>query len=478
MLFNSINFIVFIILFIPLYFVTRGKIRVWLSLISSYFFYGCWDYRYLLLILVLTLVNYYCAINISTHRNVKKKQLYLSISIVVSLLILGFFKYYNFFIYNLNSILAFIDFDNNLSTLNIILPVGISFYTFQAMSYTIDVYRNKLEPEQSLLIFSTYIAFFPQLVAGPIIRATCFIPQLSAKKLIHSDRIINGIYMVVWGFFLKLVIADSLAMVVDIRFENPEVHNALSVLIGVVFYAFQIYGDFAGYSLIAIGIAHILGFNFPDNFDRPYFSKNISEFWQRWHISFSSWLRDYIYISIGGNRSGKILMYRNILITMLLCGLWHGAGWNFIIWGGINGIFIITHRLFNVVMSKIKFSTPSIGFVNNIFLLTKILITFSFVCLGWIFFRSNNLYESLIIINKIRQFNDYHFFSVTQKIYILKGTMLIGFLVFVEGMSLMYNTKQFLNEYPNIKIVWIAFILVLISFFGTFENNAFIYFQF
>jgi len=478
MLFNSINFILFIILFIPLYFITRGKMRVWLSLISSYFFYGCWDYRYLLLILVLTLVNYYCAINISTHSNLKQKQLYLTISIIVSLFILGFFKYYNFFIDNFNSILALFDFENNLPTLNIILPVGISFYTFQAMSYTIDVYRNKLEPEKSLLIFSTYIAFFPQLVAGPIIRATCFIPQINAKKLITSDRIINGIYMVVWGFFLKLVIADSLAMVVDIRFENPDVHNALSVLIGVIFYSFQIYGDFAGYSLIAIGIAHILGFNFPDNFDRPYFAKNISEFWQRWHISFSSWLRDYIYISFGGNRSGKVLMYRNILITMLLCGLWHGAGWNFIMWGAINGLFIITHRLFSNCFNKIKFPTPTTAFIQNIIVITKILFTFSCVCLGWIFFRSTDFYESIIIINKIIQLNDYNFFSVTQKIYILKGMMLIVFLVFVEGISLMCNTKQFLNENPNLKIIWIAFIIVLISLLGTFENNAFIYFQF
>jgi len=414
----------------------------------------------------------------SVNTNLDKKKTFLLISITVSLLILGIFKYYNFFITNLNSMFNYVGVGSIFSTFNIILPVGISFYTFQAMSYTIDVYRNKIEPENSLLTFATYIAFFPQLVAGPIIRATCFIPQLKSRQNFNSNNVINGFYMVVWGFFLKIVVADSLALVVDVRFENIEIQNALSMLIGVIFYAFQIYGDFAGYSLIAIGIAHILGFNFPDNFDRPYFSKNISEFWQRWHISFSSWLRDYVYISLGGNRAGKISMYRNILITMLICGLWHGAGWNFIIWGGINGIFIIIHRLFNSILSKIKFQTPSSAIIYNLVVPTKMLFTFSFICIGWIFFRSNNLYDSLNILNKIAQINDYNFSSVTQKIYILKGMMLICFLVFVEGMSLLFNTKKFLNDHLNIKILWIAFIIVLISLCGTFENNAFIYFQF
>lgn len=468
MLFNSINFIVFLSIFIPLYFLAKGRVRKWLTLSASYLFYGWWDYRFLLLIAILTLINFYCGLNITTKNSNKQKILLLSFSVISSLLILGFFKYYNFFLDNIIGFLNFIGFNGNFNTLHIILPVGISFYTFQAMSYPLDVYSKKIMPEKSLLNFATFVAFFPQLVAGPIVRASCFIPQLKTDRTFNSEDILNGINLIIWGFFLKIVIADSLALVVDVRFENPEIHNALSLLIGIIFYAFQIYGDFAGYSLIAIGVARILGYKFPANFDRPYFSSNLGEFWHRWHISLSSWLRDYLYIPLGGNRVSELKIYRNILITMLLGGLWHGANWNFIIWGGIHGIVLVVQRvyLYSII--------PTVDMFKPV----KILFTFSIVCLAWVFFRSNSLNDSLYILEKIFQFQDYNFSGVTQKFHVIKGSMLICFLVLTEGISFGMDTVKFKNEHVYLTILWSACILTLISLFGTFGSNSFIYFQF
>lgn len=477
MLFHSIDFIIFILSFIPLYFLTKGKTRLWLSLGSSYLFYGWWDYRFLLLISGLTLLNFYCGLNLTDKTKPKRNYIFLSISVISSLLILGFFKYFNFFIDNFISMLNLLGFDGNFNALRIILPVGISFYTFQAMSYTLDVYNKKIDPEKSLLNFATFVAFFPQLVAGPIVRASCFIPQLKSDRVLDSEDIINGIRLIIWGFFLKVVIADSLSMVVDIRFENPTSHNALSMLIGVVFYAFQIYGDFAGYSLIAIGVARILGFTFPVNFDRPYFASNFSEFWQRWHISLSSWFRDYLYIPLGGNRSGELKKYRNILITMLLGGLWHGASWNFIIWGGIHGMALVMQRVWYDFFAKKKLS-PSGYFSINALKLLKIIFTFCIICLAWVFFRSSNMNDSLYVLGKIFQFEDYSVSGVTQKFHVIKGAMLICFLVFIEGMSFRIDTTNFMNKHAFLTMLWSAGLLVLIALFGTFGNNAFIYFQF
>jgi len=478
MLFNSFNFIIFIIIFIPLYYATSGKLRLWLCLISSYIFYGWWNYRYLSLIIVLTLINYYCALTISSQPQLKKKKFFLFISILVPLTLLGFFKYNNFFINNINHIFYFLGFEFNVKHLQLILPVGISFYTFQAMSYTIDVYRNTIKPERSILIFATYIAFFPQLVAGPIVRASCLIPQLKTDRSFNSEDIINGIYFIVWGFFLKVVVADSLSMVVDIRFDTPEIQNALSLIIGIIFYSYQIYGDFAGYSLIAIGIARILGFKFPVNFNKPFFSSNVIELWQRWHISLSLWIRDYLYIPLGGSKLGKFRQYINICITMMLTGLWHGANWTFVFWGGIHGIFLILYRLLLDLFGKTKLSIPSIPILNNLMKVMNILFVFILFCFAAIFFRSNNLHDSLLIIKTIIHFDDYSFSAVTQKFHVIKGMMLIIFLIICEGVSVWFNTKNFINNHPNITMIWTAFILVLISLFGTFGNNAFIYFQF
>jgi D-alanyl-lipoteichoic acid acyltransferase DltB (MBOAT superfamily) len=477
MLFNSIEFVVFILIFIPLYFSTKGKVRLSLSLGSSYLFYGWWDYRFLGLIILLTLLNFYCGLNISSKTNSKRNYTYLSASIISSLVILGFFKYFNFFTENFIAILNVFGYEGVGSALNIILPVGVSFYAFQTMSYTLDVY-HKLEPEKSLLNFATFVAFFPQLVAGPIVRASCFIPQLKTDRVFNVDDVVSGIQLIIWGFFLKVVIADSLSMVVDVRFASPEAHNALSILIGVVFYAFQIYGDFAGYSLIAIGIARLLGYKFPVNFNRPYFAHNFSDFWQRWHISLSSWLRDYLYIPLGGNRSGQLKMYRNLMITMLLGGLWHGASWNFIIWGGIHGTALILQRVWSDTIGIKKQSSSSNMLAVNSLKLLNIFFTFSIVCSAWVFFRSSSFEDSILIFQKIFQFDDYSFQGVTQKFHVMKGILLIGVLILIESMSFRVNFKNFKDQYASFSMLWSAGVLVFISLFGTFGNNSFIYFQF
>ena len=483
MLFNSLTFLVFISLFIPAYFFTHGKVRLWLCLLSSYLFYGWWDYRFLLLILALTLINFYCGLHMldASENRKKHSHKFLWISMLSSLGILGFFKYYNFFSSNIVYMLNNFDINVDQLTIDIILPVGISFYTFQTMSYTIDIYRYQLKPEKSLLKFSTFVAFFPQLVAGPIVRASVFIPQLRSDRFPTAQDIIIGLQWVIWGFFLKVVVADSLALVVDVRFDNPLNHNALSLLIGVIYYAFQIYGDFAGYSLIAIGIARILGFHFPENFHKPYFSSNITEFWRRWHISLSTWLRDYLYFSLGGNRHGNFKMYRNLLVTMILGGLWHGASWNFIIWGGLHGIYLMVHKLFSRVKdqgqadSSARVKISVFAYPVNIM---KIVFTFTLVCIAWVFFRSTDLNDALIILEKIVYIDDYQFSGVPQKFHVIKGFIVIAFLLFIEAFSSTTIILKLKEQQPYLHLLFSAFVLILIAFWGTFDNSAFIYFQF
>jgi alginate O-acetyltransferase complex protein AlgI len=296
MIFNSLPFFVFIGIFLPLYFLLKGKARLLLCLIGSYFFYGWWDWRFLSLIVFSTLIDYAVGLKLNKTEEQSKRYRLLLSSMIVNLGFLAFFKYFNFFIGSFAGLLESVGMNANIHSLNIILPVGISFYTFQSMSYTIDVYKKKIAVEKDFIRFATFISFFPQLVAGPIVRASDFLPQFQKDREFDWDRIIAGTSQILWGFFKKVAVADSLAPFVDQCFDAPGGFSSIHLLIGVVFYSFQIYCDFSGYSDIAIGLARILGFDFPQNFRTPYFSKNFSEFWKRWHISLSSWLQDYLYI--------------------------------------------------------------------------------------------------------------------------------------------------------------------------------------
>lgn len=403
----------------------------------------------------------------------RKKLLW--VSVFVNLGFLAFFKYFNFFTDSFLEMALSFGWNPGWNTLNIILPVGISFYTFQSMSYTIDVYKKKIPVESDFLRFATFIAFFPQLVAGPIVRASDFLPQFQNDKKFEWDRLTTGLAQILWGFFKKVAIADSIAPFVDQCFASPDSFSSMHLLIGVVFYSFQIYCDFSGYSDIAIGLARIMGFDFPDNFKKPYFSKDFSEFWTRWHITLSSWLRDYLYISLGGNRHGDFKTQRNLMITMLLGGLWHGASWVFVFWGFLHGAYLIGQRLLGKPFGKLlrALRTPKFLQVGiNIF------IVYILTSLAWIFFRSPDFETAVRVIQGIATFENFTFASVINKFIVLKGLLLIAILLSVEIADEKAKFSEIVKVNPLFRVASFAVLLWLIAIFGAFDANSFIYFQF
>ena len=346
MLFNTVEFIAFFVVVLGLYWALNHRWQNRLLLVGSYFFYGCWDYRFLSLIVISTVIDYVSGIKIHGSDNRRTRKFFLVLSMCTNLGLLGVFKYFGFFAENFQALMGRIGLETSSSSLRIILPVGISFYTFQTMSYTIDIYRRKLEPTRHFFDFALFVSFFPQLVAGPIERAKRLLPQVLKERHFSKPQFLDGLHLIVWGLFMKMVVADNMARIVDYVFsKHAGSLTGLEIFLGIVAFAFQIYGDFSGYSDIARGTAKCMGFEIMVNFKRPYFSLNPSEFWTRWHVSLSSWLRDYLYISLGGNRGGTLRMYRNLALTMLLGGLWHGAGWTFIAWGAFHGLILILYRL-------------------------------------------------------------------------------------------------------------------------------------
>jgi D-alanyl-lipoteichoic acid acyltransferase DltB (MBOAT superfamily) len=475
MIFNSLTFLTFIAIFLPGYFLLKGKARLLWSLAGSYLFYGWWDWRFLGLIFLSTLVDYWLGLQIDRQTDEKKRYRMMTFSCVLNLTFLGFFKYFDFFIESFRGLLVQLGLEPDIGTLDIILPVGISFYTFQSMSYTIDVYRRYLKPEPDFLKYATFVAFWPQLVAGPIVRASDFLPQFNKDHEFNWNRVISGTGRILWGFFKKCAVADSLAPFVDQCFAEPNAFASINLLIGVLFYSFQIYCDFSGYSDIAIGFARILGFDFIENFRTPYFSQSFSEFWTRWHISLSSWLRDYLYIPLGGNRSGKFNTYRNNMLTMLLGGLWHGANWTFVFWGFLHGLYLIGQRAlskpFGAFMRGLHFPKPLQIALN-------IAIVYALTCLAWVFFRATDFTKAVQIICGIASFEGFSPVNIMNKFTVLKGILLVGMLLAVEvsNLKLMYGNLIMRN--PVFRVVSYAVLLWLIAMFGSFGSNAFIYFQF
>lgn len=522
MIFNSIAFLVFIAAFLPLYFSLKGKARLLLSLGGSYFFYGWWDWRFLSLIIFSTLVDYFIGLKLENTEDQAKRQQFLTTSMLVNLGFLAFFKYFNFFIGSFSEMLTSWGYEGSMTSLNIILPVGISFYTFQSMSYTIDVYYRKIAVERDFIRFATFISFFPQLVAGPIVRASEFLPQFQKDRTFKWDRLTTGLGQILWGFFKKVAVADSLAPFVDQCFAASDGFSSMHLLIGIIFYSFQIYCDFSGYSDIAIGLARILGFDFPDNFRTPYFSKNFSEFWTRWHISLSSWLRDYLYIPLGGNRNGSfgswffialfmvlsVVMtgwwwlglvfgsiaawaywysrqgqseyvnlsnYMNLMVTMLLGGLWHGASWAFVFWGFLHGAYLIVQRLASPYWNSLLNTLRVPNLIQNGL---AILIVYFFTCLAWIYFRAPDFAVANNYIMGIASFDNFNFGSVINKFVVVKGFLMIGLMLLVEITNFRYNYSEVVRVQPAFRIVAFAVLLWLIAFFGSFGANSFIYFQF
>lgn len=475
MLFNSFEFFIFSGLFFPLYFLSRGTFRLGVCLCASYLFYGWWDWRFLSLIAISTIVDYCVGLYMDRSNNVHKRRFLLMISMVSNLGILGAFKYFDFFMSSFVDVTSKLGLNFSPPVLEVILPVGISFYTFQTMSYSIDLYQRKCRVEPSFLVFATYVSLFPQLVAGPIVRAAKLLPQLHLDHTLDWARVGRGLEMIIWGFFLKICLADTLAKTVDPIYAAPENYGALAHMIGALFFTFQIYGDFCGYSLIAIGLGRIMGFDFGVNFIRPYFSKSFSDFWQRWHISLSSWLRDYLYVPLGGNRKGQFITFRNLVIVMFLGGLWHGANYTFIVWGGLHGSYLV---LQNILSRTAMPLLQGLTIFSVILPLMQRLGVFLLCVLAWIYFRAENVTDAHFIIQKILTGEEFYKGATNDLFLLSKGFVMIVIVLIVDCLC---ELKSIHDRYLSFYYIrWMVAMGALwsIAFAGTFEGSAFIYFQF
>lgn len=403
MLFNSIDFAIFLpVVFILYWFVMHKNLKLqnFFIVVASYVFYGWWDWRFLSLILFSTLVDYVIGVKLRTQENQTKRNALLWTSIIVNLGFLGFFKYYNFFLDNFSTAFSFFGTEIKANTLNIILPVGISFYTFQTLSYSIDVYRRKLEPTKDFIAFSAFVCFFPQLVAGPIERATHLLPQFYKKRKFDYALAVDGMRQILWGLFKKIVIADNCAVFANQIFNNSADMNGSTLVLGALFFTFQIYGDFSGYSDIAIGTSRLFGFDLMRNFNFPYFSRDIAEFWRRWHISLSTWFRDYLYFPLGGSRGGTWMKIRNTFIIFIVSGFWHGANWTFIVWGALNAIYFLPLLLTNNNRNNLE--TVALGkLIPSLKEISLIALTFGLTVFAWIFFRANTIEHAISILSEI-----------------------------------------------------------------------------
>lgn len=470
MLFNSYEFFVFYAVILLVCFATKDKIQNFLLLSASYFFYGFWDLRFLLLLLLLTVITYYLSMLIFKFENSLIKKVLLSVSVATSLSILAFFKYFNFFVESLSLLFAKVGIKAELPVMEIILPVGISFYTFQTISYTMDVYRKKTIPTNNFFDFALFIAFFPKLLAGPIERASHLIPQISCQRVRDTDQFKRGLYLVLFGLFKKIVIADAVAVYVNMIFGSGEIQSGINILIASFLFTIQIYCDFSGYTDMARGISKTLGFDLKLNFNLPYFSKNPKEFWQRWHISLSTWLRDYLYIPLGGNRFGRLITYRNLMITMFLGGLWHGAAWNYVWWGLYHGILLVFHRLWSPLSNR--FFPKSL--VINV---TSVFCFFILTCYGWLIFRAESFNQILIFSNAL--ITDLSIAKVilpTSKMAILLG---IPLLMILDVYQYFTCNTRFYEKWPwFFRYLLYSFLIVQILISSGNAPEEFIYSQF
>ncbi len=486
MLFNSFDFAIFLpLIFILYWFVAQKNLgfQNLLIVLASYTFYGWWDWRFLGLILFSSIVDYLVGLGMNRYDNRRKRKLLLWTSILVNLGFLGFFKYYNFFVESFASSFSFFGKDINVNTLDIILPVGISFYTFQTLSYSIDIYKKKLEPSKNFVTFSAFVSFFPQLVAGPIERATHLLPQFSKKREFNLSLAIDGMRQILWGLFKKIVIADNCAEFANLMFDNPSGYSGSALLIGAVFFAFQIYGDFSGYSDIAIGTSRLFGFDLKRNFRYPYFARDIAEFWRRWHISLSTWFRDYLYIPLGGSKVGTLKKIRNTLIIFVVSGFWHGANWTFIIWGALNAIYILPL----ILRGKNRKHLTEVAegrILPSIKELTSILLTFGLTTIAWIFFRAKSVeaaFEYLAGIFKSSIFSlpkGEDFAGTAMHPYLLISILFTFILVEWIGRGQEHAmAKLGSNWNRTLRFGMYYAIIVAIFWFGGREQQ-FIYFQF
>lgn len=479
MLFNSIQFaIFFVIVYVLYWFVFKKNLKKQNALLFavSYIFYALWDYRFLILLFASTIIGYLFGIQIGRVKNDKIRKRWLLIGIAGLLSLLFLFKYFNFFIISFSDLLISIGFNPHFTTLSIILPLGISFYTFHGLSYILDVYNKKISPTYNFIDYSIFISFFPLLIAGPIERATHLLPQIEQSRIFNYSKTIDGLKQILWGLFKKIVIADSCATLVNPIFAGQEPYSGSTYLLGAVLFSVQIYADFSGYSDMAVGIARLLGFDILRNFNFPYFSRNVAEFWRRWHISLTSWFRDYLYIPLGGSRNGMQITIRNIFIIFLISGFWHGANWTFLFWGLLNALYILPSILWKTNRNYIDIVAKE-RTVPNLKEALQIILTFSFISLSWIFFRSGTLGEAFVYIKNI--FSD----TLLTKPDLFSGNIiLIIFLFFI--IEWIGRRDRYAIENIGIKwkiyYRWILYyvIIIFILYFSNGDQQQFIYFQF
>lgn len=478
MLFNSINFAIFLpIVFLLYWFVTNKNLRLQnvLLLVASYFFYACWDWRFLFLLMFSTLLDYYTGLKMQEAENQKGKRFWFWLSIILNLGFLGVFKYYNFFAESFAEAISHFGIQVNPWTLSVILPVGISFYTFHGLSYVIDIYKDRIKAERNFVEYAVFVSFFPLLVAGPIERATHLLPQIKRKRTFDYTKAVDGLRQILWGLFKKIVIADNCAEFANQIFNNYTDLSGSTLVLGAIFFTFQIYGDFSGYSDIALGTARLFGIDLLRNFAFPYFSRDIAEFWRRWHISLSSWFKDYLYIPLGGSKGGDWMRIRNTFIIFVVSGFWHGANWTFIIWGALNALFIMP----SIIMKTNRNNLETVA--QGKLLPTKkeflqMSVTFALAVFAWIFFRAENLGHALQYISGIFSKSLFSFPTI-KPLYLM---LLIVLFMIIEwlGREEQYAiAKLGLKWKRPLRHAFYYAIIIAIFWFGG-KEQQFIYFQF
>lgn len=483
MLFNSFQFLIFFTVVFLVYFAIPYRWRWGMLLAASYYFYMCWRVEYIVLIIASTLVDYYAAIGIERSKKKGLKRIFLMASLICNLGLLFLFKYFNFFSSSIQRIFQHSNIFIDMPIFNVLLPVGISFYTFQTLSYTIDVYMNKRGAEKHLGIFALYVSFFPQLVAGPIERSTHLLPQFRQHVVFNYDRAVSGMRLILWGFIKKVVIADRLAWGVELAYLRPEYATALELAISTTFFAFQIYCDFSAYSDIAIGTARIMGYDLMQNFRQPYLAASVSEFWQRWHISLSTWFKDYVYIPLGGNRRAYLRNGFNLLAVFLLSGLWHGANWTFLVWGTLHAGYMFFERAAGGILKPFQ-SAWQFWEANRAIRYIRIIITFIAVWYAWIFFRASSMADARVINAKLVGSLSAGIGDLLLQIRELPmktwaGVLLVGVVLCADILQSRLDIENVLQRCP-LFVRWGVYYAGVFSIllFGVLENDQFIYFQF
>lgn len=471
MLFNSLEFLLFFPIVCIVYFLLgKNKYRNPFLLIASYYFYMNWKPIYAVLILTSTILTYGCGLLVEKYAGDKKKQKgFLTISLLLNFSILFVFKYFNFINESIFDLLSSVGLRWSVPNLDILLPVGISFYTFQAVGYSIDVYRGTIKAEKNFFTYALFVSFFPQLVAGPIERAKNLLPQFHEEHQFNPDDVIEGFKLMVWGYFMKLCVADVISEYVDAVYNNVAHHNGASLTLATLFFAFQVYCDFAGYSNIAIGSARVMGYRLMENFRQPYLSLSIKEFWRRWHISLSTWFMDYLYIPLGGNRVKYARHLANLMITFLVSGLWHGANWTFVMWGALHGTYLVLEN----VIRKYLYTPKDNTFISRMFSTT---VCFFFVCFAWIFFRANSIGDAFIIVKKI--FTDWGplFTQYNVFLYGMAATSLLVAKDVKDSLGIKISLMH--SKYALVRFASVLFLISYIFLFGALSSGSFIYFQF